>query len=55
MGDWVIDSVPPAITTRSMPAMIEPAAMPTAVMPVAHWRFTAAPGVSSGRPISTAR
>jgi hypothetical protein len=46
-GDVDIECVPPAITTRSMPARIEPAAVVTAVSPAAQCRLTAAPGTCS--------
>jgi hypothetical protein len=46
-GDVDIECVPPAITTRSMPARIEAAAVVTAVRPAAQCRLTAAPGTCS--------
>ncbi len=46
-------SVPPATTTRSMPALIEPAAICTADRPAAQWRLSARPGIESS-PRSTA-
>ena len=43
-GEVEIDSAPPAITTRSMPARMLAAAPWTAAMPEAQWRFSATPG-----------
>ena len=52
-GDVEIDSAPPAITTRSMPAMMLAAAPCTDAMPDAQWRLSATPGTSM-RPSSIA-
>ncbi len=49
-GDRVMDSTPPATTTSAMPAPMLAAASCTAIIPVAHCRCTAPPGVSGGRP-----
>jgi hypothetical protein len=46
LGDWVIDSVPPAITTESIPARMPAAAVWTAAIPDAQWRLCARPGTS---------
>ena len=46
-------SVPPATTTRSMPARIDAAPICTADRPAAQWRLSARPGTSV-RPSSTA-
>ena len=46
-------SVPPARTTRSMPAAIDPAAVAMAPRPAAQCRFVANPGICS-RPSTTA-
>ena len=53
-GKRVIDSTPPATTTLAMSDRIWAAAHWTAAMPVAHWRWSASPGVSGGRPRATA-
>ncbi len=44
LGDCVIDSVPPATTTVSIPARMFAAAVCTAAMPDAQWRLCAMPG-----------
>ena len=49
-GVRVMDSIPPAITASAMPERMLAAASWTAIIPVAHWRCTAPPGVSGGRP-----
>ena len=49
-GVRVMDSIPPAIITSAMPERMWAAASWTAIMPVAHWRCTAPPGVSGGSP-----
>ena len=49
-GERVADSMPPAMTTWAMPERMVAAASCTAIMPVAHWRWTVPPGVSGGRP-----
>ena len=46
-------SVPPATTTRSIPALIDPAAIWTADSPAAQWRLSARPGIEFS-PRSTA-
>ena len=48
-----LDCTPPATTTRSMPAMIEPAALCTAASPDAQCRLCATPGAFT-RPASMA-
>ena len=54
IGVRVMESIPPAITASAMPERILAAASWTAIMPVAHWRCTAPPGVSGGRPSALA-
>ena len=49
-----MDSMPPAMTTSAMPERMLAAASCTAIMPVAHWRWTVPPGVSGGRPSALA-
>ena len=49
-----MDSTPPAITTSAMPLRMLAAASCTAIIPVAHWRCSAPPGVSGGRPSALA-
>ena len=49
-GVRVMDSIPPAIIASAMPERMWAAASWTAIIPVAHWRCTAPPGVSGGSP-----
>ena len=53
-GERVIESTPPAITASAMPERMLAAASCTAIIPVAHWRCTAPPGVSGGSPSALA-
>ena len=53
-GLRVMDSTPPAITASAMPLRMLAAASCTAIIPVAHWRCSAPPGVSGGRPSALA-
>lgn len=41
-----VECVPPAMTTRSIPAIVEAAAALTAAKPDAQWRLTAKPATS---------
>ena len=44
LGEVELDWTPPATTTRSMPAMIDAAALCSAPSPEAQWRLWAMPG-----------
>ena len=48
-GPRVIDSTPPATTASAMPERMLAAASCTAIIPVAHWRCTAAAGCVRGQ------
>ena len=50
-GAWLIDSVPPASTTRDSPSRICCAACTTASNPEPHRRFTVSAGVSTRQPL----
>ena len=53
-GERLIDSTPPASTSSASPVLIARAAWVIASRPDAHRRLIVTPGVSTGRPASSA-